>query len=682
LFNYGETKLKKPCVLVEGHYFDMFTCKFIAGDAANALKEPNSIVLTQTMAKSFFGNTDPINKVLKINNDRPVKVTALIADMPGNSTRQFDCIMAFDYSDPNLQRSMTQWHNSSWMVYVQPQSNAGIKHVEKEINDVMNKHNEDHVSTYFLFPMNKWHLYSDFKDGKNIGGPIEYVRLFSIIAVIILLIACINFMNLSTARSEKRAKEVGIRKTLGSDKKHLVFQFFSESMILVLVSFVLAIAAVYILLPSFNQLVNKHLNLDFNNPLFWLVAIGIILISGAVAGSYPALYLSSFSPVKVLKGTFAAGKSAVLPRRILIVGQFVISIFLIAATIIVYQQIQHVKNRNVGYDPNNLIMAPSTPSTDKSFAAMKNDLLRSGQVKSVVRTSSPITEIWWRSPAPDWDGKPANLQLIVNGMAADAGFAKTMGIKILAGRDFSGVPTDSTAMILNKAAVEAMHLKNPVGTLMRSGPNQALTVVGVIDNVVSASPYAPVEPLMMFYQPHNSGYINVRLNDGVQPRDAINTLRAIYTKYSPADIFEYKFIDQEFGKKFAAEELIGNLTNIFAGLAIFICCIGLAGLASFTIEKRFREIGIRKVLGATVRQLLMLIATEFLKLVAIAFVIAVPVTWWLMYHWLQKYDYRVNISIWLFGFVGAMILLLTLAVVAMNTLKAATTKPVKSLRSE
>jgi ABC-type antimicrobial peptide transport system permease subunit len=609
-----------------------------------------------------------------------LKVTAVIADMPGNSSRQFDCITSFDPTDPGVVRAMKEWRNSSYMVYLQTVPNPNIPQLEKAVNKVMFDHNQDKISTYFMVPMSRWHLYSDYKDGKNVGGPIEYVRLFTVIAIIILLIACVNFMNLSTARSEKRAKEVGIRKTLGSDKKQLILQFFFESTMLAFAAFIFSIIAVLLMLPSFNSLVTKQLELHLSNPLFWLGGLTIILFTGIVAGSYPALYLSSFNPVRVLKGTFAVGKSAELPRRILVVGQFVISIFLIAATIIIYQQIQHVKNRDIGYKPDNLIMMPSTRGTDKNFKAMKNDLLKSGLVNSVTRTSSPITQIWWRSPSPHWDGMPGDANIIFSGMQTDVDFAKTMGIKVLKGRDFSGTPGDSVSMLINKAAADAMHVKNPIGLSTQYG-NKKFTVIGLIDNVVMTSPYLPVDPLMVYYAPY-SNEITVRLNAGIQPQKAIELFKNMYAKYSPADIFEYQFVDQEFGKKFTAEELINRLTNIFAGLAIFICCIGLAGLASFTIEKRFKEIGIRKVLGATVNQLLLLIATEFLKLVLLAFVIAVPVTWWLMHNWLQKYTYHVDISIWMFGVVGVLILLLTMIVVSLNTLGAATTKPVKSLRSE
>ncbi|OKS85953.1 ABC transporter permease [Mucilaginibacter polytrichastri] len=680
LLVHGDTKLKKQLASISGRYFDMFTCKFIKGNAATALTEPNSLVLTQSTAKAFFGNTDAVNKTIKISNQL-LKVTAVIADMPGNSSMQFDCLTAFNPTDPQVVSAMKEWGNSSYAVYLETVPNPNIAQLEKDVNKVMLDHNHDKISTYFMVPMSKWHLYSDYKDGKNIGGPIEYVRLFTIIAIIILLIACVNFMNLSTARSEKRAKEVGIRKTLGSDKRQLVIQFFFESMLLALAAFVLAMITVYALLPLFNNLVSKKLYLNLADPLFWIGSVLVILFTGIMAGSYPALYLSSFNPVKVLKGTFAAGKSAVLPRRILVVGQFVISIFLIASTIIIYQQIQHVKNRDIGYNINNLIMIPSTASTDKSYASIKNDMLKSGLVSEVTRTSSPITDIWWKSPSPQYAGMPADANIIFSGIETDLDFTKTIGIKLKQGHDFAGTPSDTSAMMLNQAAVDAMHIKHPVGMLMRYGPKN-YTVIGVIDNVIITSPYEPVDPLMIYFGKNGSSYIDVRLKQGVSPAKAIAFFKGLYATYSPADIFDYQFVDQEFGKKFVAEELISHLTNIFAGLAIFICCIGLAGLASFTIEKRFREIGIRKVLGATVQQLLLMIAQEFLRLVLIAFVIAVPVTWWLMYNWLQKYTYHVNISVWMFGSVGVVILLLTMVVVSLNTLSAALANPVKSLRSE
>jgi len=682
IFSYGDNKIKKTGLTVGGNFFDMFSWKFIKGDPLTALTDPSSIVLTQSAAKTFFGNADPINKILKIDNQENVKVSAVVTDPPGNSTLQFDFVKAFNYSDPDVKKAMNEWTNSSWHVYLQTAPGANVTTLDKNINILKKQHSpDDRVSTYFAFPMNKWRLYSDFKDGKNVGGMIEYVRLFTIIAIIILLIACVNFMNLSTARSEKRAKEVGVRKTLGSGKKQLILQFFSESMILSLIAFILSVIAVYLLLPSFNTLVDKHLSPDLSQPLIWIGALSIIVFTGVIAGSYPALYLSSFNPVKVLKGTFLAGKKAVIPRRVLVVSQFVISILLISATIIVYQQIQHVKNRDLGYNDNNLIMIPSTPDVSKNYPVIKQELLKTGMINAVTRTFSPITEVWWKTPAPDWQGKPEDVQIIVTGFSTDADFTKTLGVKVLQGKDFSGLPSDSSAIMLNKAAVTAMGLKDPIGMQMRYG-SKTYTVTGVTGNVVMESPFKPVEPMMIFYRPDQSNIVDIRLNQSVGLPKALKSIESIFKTYNPSVPFEYQFADQEFGKKFITEELISKLINIFAGLAIFICCIGLAGLASFTIEKRIREIGIRKVLGASANRILLLISKEFLKLVLIAFVIAVPIAWWAMNSWLQKYDYRIDISLWLFVTVGFGILLLTLIVVSLNTLRAATSNPVKSLRSE
>jgi len=683
IFSYGDMKLKKEGYTVNEKFFKVFTWKFIEGNAATAINDPSSIVLTQSMAKAFFGNDNAINKILKIDNDREAKVTAIVEDVPGNSTLRFDYIVPFNYSDEGVKQSMANWANSSWAVYIQTAAGTNMQELDKKITQLKLSHDESDkkISTYFTFPMKKWRLYSDFKDGKNTGGMIEYVRMFSIIAIIILLIACINFMNLSTARSERRAKEVGIRKTLGSGKKQLRVQFFFESLILAFISFIFSIAAVYLLMPSFNNLVNKHLTLDLTKPIFWIAATAIIALTGVIAGSYPALYLSSFNPVKVLKGTFLAGKKAALPRHILVVSQFIISILLISATIIVYQQIQHIKNRDIGYDPNNLIMIPATPDIQKNFAVIKQELLKTGAINSVTRTFSPITNIWWKSPAPDWDGKPANTDILFAGMNTDIDFTKTMGIKMLQGKDFSGTPSDTASMLLNKAAIDAMGLKNPLGMQMRYG-GRKYNVLGITDNVIMESPFKPVDPMMVFFGPESSNSISLRLNKQVQLQTALPSIEMIFKKYNPSVPYEYQFVDQEFGKKFIAEELISKLTNIFAGLAIFICCIGLAGLASFTIEKRIREIGIRKVLGASVSQVLLLISKDFLRLVLIAFCIAVPLAWWGMHSWLQNYIYHITISIWLFIAVGLIVLLLTLIVVSLNTIRAAVANPVKSLRTE
>src|SRR4030095_14399182 len=542
---YKDIKLKKQGYTVSERFFDMFSWKFIKGNAATALPDAYSIVLTQSAAKALFGNDDPISKIIKVDNEYDAKVTAIVADVPGNSTFKFDFINAFNYNNDFLKRAMTNWQNSSWDVFVQVNPGTNMKMLEKSINDIKYQHDEGdkRISTYFAFPMNKWRLQSEFKDGKNTGGMIEYVRLFSIIAIIILLIACVNFMNLSTARSEKRAREVGVRKTLGSGKRQLVFQFFSESIILASIAFVFSVLAVFLLLPFFNDLVDKHLSLDLTQPLFWVNAIALIIFTGVVAGSYPALYLSSFSPVKVLKGTFLAGKKSALPRHILVVGQFAISILLISATIIIYQQIQHIKNRDIGYDPNNLIMVSASEDTQKNYAAIRDELMKTGVIDIVNRSFSPITEVWWKDPDPDWDGKPAGAELIVASMATDVDYTKTMGVKIIEGKDFSGVPADSANMIINEAAVKAMQLKNPLGTQLRYGPNK-YTVIGVTSNIVMESPFKAVDPMLVYFDPRNSNSINIRLKSSVKPQQALKSIETVFKRYNPAFPFDYKFVDQ------------------------------------------------------------------------------------------------------------------------------------------
>jgi ABC-type antimicrobial peptide transport system permease subunit len=682
LFKYGETKIQKKGMTVNEHFFDVFTWNFVKGNPKVALGDPHAITFTESAAKAIFGNKDPIGQVVQMDNDVNYKVAAIIEDVPGNSTLQFDFVTPFNYTDPNTKQQMQEWQNSSWSVFLHMQPGADMDVMNAKINEIKKSHDKnDEISTYFAFPLKRMRLYSDFKDGKNVGGQITYVKMFTIIAIVILLIACVNFMNLSTARSERRAKEVGIRKTLGSNKRQLVMQFFSESIILALIAFVLSIGVVYLLIPSFNELVGKQLHLNIAQWSFWALGVSIIIFTGMVAGSYPALYLSSFNPVSVLKGGTSSGKDGVLPRRILVVAQFAISILLISATVIIYQQINYIKNRDMGYNPNNLVMVNSSSDVNKNYNVIKNELLKSGLVSAVTRTSSPITEIWWKTGGPDYEGKPANASIIFSALATDVDFSKTFGIKMLQGNDFSGAPVDSSTVLLNKAAVTAMGVKNPLGLKIRLGGRES-TVIGVTDNVVMESPFAPVAPVMMFYNKDFSSRVSIRLKDGADLEKSIASIGNIFNRYNPAYPFEYQFIDEEFSKKFLNEQLISRITNIFAGLAIFICCLGLAGLASFTIEKRTREIGIRKVLGATVQQLLSLISKEFLKLVLVAFVIAAPLTWWIMSNWLQNYEFRVSISVWLFAIVGVLVLMLALIVVSANTIKAALTNPVKSLRSE
>ena len=681
---YKETKIKKIGYQVSEHFFDMFSWKFIAGNPKAIFQDPNAIILTQSTAEAIFGKADPIDKILRLpGNNIDVKVVALANDVPENSTIKFDYILPFNYSDEGTKRNMANWTNSSWHVFVQTHANANIAALENQINQIKYKNDatDKQISKYFAFPFLKLRLYGEFKDGKNVGGLIEYVRLFSIISLFILLIACVNFMNLSTARSEKRSKEVGIRKAVGSNKMQLIFQFFSESIILVLISFAISILTVLLLLPQFNLLVEKRIVLDFTNPYFWLVSLLIILITGIVAGSYPSFYLASFNPIKVLKGTFKVGKYASMPRKVLVVGQFAISVILISATIIVYRQISHIKDRDKGYSQDRLIMVSASRDIQKNYAAIKDELLKTLVAESVNRSFSPITQIWWKSPVPQWKGKPANADFIVNMMSADVDFTKTLDVKMIEGKDFTGMPSDSSAVIINRAAVKILGLKKPIGTVFRQG-TQENTVIGIMDDLIMDSPFTPVDPLFIFYSTDNINTLNIRLNKSKPIKQSLTQVENIFKKYNAEYPFEYQFVNEEYAKKYGDEQRIGKLALIFAILAILISCLGLLGLASFVAEQRTKEIGIRKVLGASVANLWQLLSKDFVILVIISCLVAAPIAYYLMNEWLQKYTYHTEISWWIFAASGFVALLITLFTVSYQAIKAAVMNPVKSLKME
>jgi putative ABC transport system permease protein len=681
ILKYNETIIKRKALNVSQEYNDVFQWKVVKGSAARALANPEDIILTASTARSLFGDADPLGKVVRIDNHSDYTVSAVVEDVPSNSSIQFNALLPFNPSSDFVKQASTDWVNCFSQTFIKLQPGTDVTALNKQISVLANSRGEKKNFVYFLHPMDKWRLYSDFKHGVNTGGMISYVKLFTVIAIIILLIACVNFMNLSTAKSEKRAKEVGIRKTLGSERKQLLLQFYSESMIFSFIAFLLSVGAVFLLLPLFNSMINKELHLDILDPLFLLLAFILIVVTGLVAGSYPALYLSSFNPVKVLKGTFLAGKNASIPRKVLVILQFSISVLLISSTILVYQQIQHVKGRDLGYNPNNLISIPSSDNANKNAEVIRNELIQTGLVSAVTRTSSPVTDIWNYTPAPNWKGKPQNADLIMSAMRSDIDFGKTVGARMNQGRDFMNTPGDTSVMLLNTEAVSIMQLKEPIGMEMQYG-NRKYTVVGITDNIVMTSPYAPVKPMMVLLDRRGSAFFLVRLKDGVQPQQALSHIETIFKKYNPQYPFDFSFVDQQFNQKFVTEDLIGKLTNLFAGLAIFICCLGLSGLTAFTIEKRFKEIGIRKVLGASIRQLLFLISKEFLYLVLLAALISIPVTWWLLHNWLESYEYRVTISIWLFAWSCAGVLLLTMVIVWLNSLRAALANPVNSLRSE
>ena len=683
LLTVGDKQLNKTFLNISPEFFDIFTYEVLNGNIDDAVKDPDAVILTESTAQALFGNRDVIGQPVKVNNERTAMVKAIIKDPARNSTLEFESLIPFNPSAANIKRAETDWINCGNRIFLKTQENVDLASLERKVqNLIIENAKSDNPTTKgstLLHPMNKWRLYGDFSNGANVGGRIEYVNLFIWIAVIILIIACVNFMNLSTARSEKRAKEVGIRKTLGSARKALLMQFIAESMLLSIIAFFFAMLIVLTVRPAFSNLLNIEILIPASKPEMWFILLGIVLSTGILAGSYPAFYISSFNPVKVLKGTFLPGKQALLPRKALVVSQFIVSIILISATLIINQQLQFVKNRDKGYNQDNLVMINSSKDTQKNFDAFKNDLLQSGVVASVNKTSGPVTNIFMSTSGIKWKGAPENQNLVIGFVFAGADFAKTLQLKVLDGRDFR--MGDSNSVIFNKEAIKLMGLKNPVGTDI-TWAGKTRKIVGVVNNMVMTSPYGEAEPLMLSYENNWSGRTNVRLIPGKDLKKAIAAIADIYKKHSPEYPFEYQFVDEDFNRKFTNEELIGSLSVIFAGLAIFICCLGLFGLVSSSIERRKKEIGVRRVLGASIRSLLYLMSREFLALVGLAFVIAIPVAWWAMNKWLQSYSYRIDISVSLFFFVGAAILFIAFITVGLNASRAALATPVKSLRSE
>lgn len=685
LLTVGDTKFNKRGFFASYEFLEMFQFPLIKGSAENVLDDTYSIVLTESTAKSLFGEEDPLNKLIKLDNNVDVKVTGILKDVPENSSFQLDYIVPFSLmlaTQEWAKNAEHEWGNNSFQVFAELPEGTAEAQVESEIKDfLMGKQKGDYKRELFLHPMSRWRLYSTFENGKEAGGVVDYVRLFSAIAIFILVIACINFMNLATARSERRAREVGIRKSVGSKRRDLVFQFLGESVLITFIAFILAILITESALPFYNDLVEKQLFIPYLTADFWIFALAMIFITGLLSGSYPALYLSSFNVVKVLKGKIQVGKSASTPRKVLVVLQFGFSIILIVGTIVVYYQIQHVKTRQLGYDQENLISVEYNRDLKKNYETIKQELLRTGVVESVTRSNSPITEIWSNNFI-DWPGKPEDLKVIFATVATEYDYTQTMGIKMLEGRDFSkDYPSDTGAIIINKAGLDIMGLKDPIGQRLNLWGSQK-EIIGIVDNTLMGSPFKAVAPLMMLFDPEWISAVTIRLSKTNDLPGSIKKVEDIFKQFTPAYPFEYKFADVEFAKKFTTIDLIGKLSNLFSLLALLITGLGLFGLAAFTAEQRTKEIGIRKVLGATVTAVVIMISKDFSRLVIIAFVVAAPLAWWGMDVFLERYPYRVNIPWWTFPLAGGFAFIMAIGIVSLQALRAAVDNPIKSLRTE
>ncbi|RIV17253.1 ABC transporter permease [Fibrisoma montanum] len=692
-WNYGHLLVSKDKKInQEGMYVDtglpeMLSLTMLKGSYATALKEPNSILLSASVARTLFGDTDPMNKIIRVDTKRDVRVTGVFDDLPFNSefyeVKFYMPWSAYLIDQPWVKNSLDQWGNHSFQCFAQLADNVDIERVSTKIRDVEKAHSTPQEKPeYFLHPMSKWHLYSDFKEGKNVGGGIQFVWLFGIIGVFVLLLACINFMNLSTARSEKRAKEVGIRKAVGSLRQQLIAQFLSESILVVTFALVLSLLIVLVSLSSFNELAGKQASIPYQSPVFWALLLSFTLLTGLVSGSYPALYLSSFNPLSVLKGTFRVGRWASLPRKILVVLQFTVSITLIIGTIIVFRQIQHAKNRPIGYDRSGLLQISVSTALGGKYDPLRDDLLKTGAVYEMSQSSSPTTGVWSNQIGFEWEGKDPKSVPLFGTIACTHEFGKTIGWKIIDGRDFSrAYSTDTSAFVLNEAAVKLTGLKNIVGKTIRYN-EKPMQVVGVIKDMVMESPYEPIKPTIFMVNYDWANIFNVKLKPGVPVKDALKKVEMVFKKYDPESPFDFKFADAEYDNKFRDEERIGKLARIFAVLAIFISCLGLFGLASFVAEQRTKEIGVRKVLGASVTSLWGLLSKDFVRLVIISFLISAPIAWYFLNDWLQQYEYRTGISWWIFALAGIGATIITLLTVSFQAIRAALMDPVKSLRTE
>lgn len=691
---FGETNIYTNGNAMQEGAPEMLDLNIIHG-VKNGLQEKKSIMLSQSSAKALFGNNKAVGNIIKVNDEDDLIVTAVYKDIPiNNSFSDMEYIIPWKHyitTQEWLEATRDKWDNNSFQLYVQINDNVTMAEVSSKIMDIKKTEAPKLVEfnpRMFLFPMKDWYLRSDFENGQHSGGRIENVWLFGIIGVFILLLACINFINLSTARSEKRAMEVGIRKSMGSRRGQLIFQFLSESFIVVVMSFMVALGIVLLFLNGFNTLASKAIVFPWDNVQFWLISLAFVVTTAFLAGSYPALYLSSFNPVTVLKGTFKAGPYASLPRKTLVVAQFTISVALIIGTLVVMNQIQFSKDRPVGYDKEGLIQIPvmSNEFIGKS-EMMKTQFLASGGATNMTTMGSPMTEIWSNRSGYEWEGKPAGFQEDLAFTEASYDFVETLGLNITEGRSFSkAFGSDSTAVILNETAVKYMGIKNPVGKYIRDSdtenPNPPYKIIGVVKDMIMQSPYSPVKQAMYVFDTSNVAFYDLRLNPDKSTTENLALIEAVFKKNFPNTPFDYQFIDEEYGKKFASEERIASLAKVFTALAIFISCLGLFGLASFVAEQRTKEIGVRKVLGASISQLWLLLSKDFIALVVIALVIASPLAYYIMGRWLQKFSYRTSVGWDVFAIACIGALVITLVTVSFQAIKAATSNPVKSLRTE
>lgn len=689
LTTYNNKKIVSQVAFVDPGFFDMFSFPIVKGNKNKLLQNANSVVLTQKFAETLFGNSDPVGKTIKIDSVNLVTVDAVLQDLPNNTSMQFDYLLSWEYAK-KIGYTDENWQNNSIETYVLLRETTPLEAFNNKIRLVSQNHinvgNNEIRSTneIFAFPYQDAYLYNKSVNGAYTAGRIQLVHLFTWIGSFIFLVACINFMNLSTARSERRAKEVGVRKVVGADRKSLIAQFIVESVLISFAAMILAVGCIILILPAFNNLVEKNLHISLLSGSNWLFLIIFTIITGVLAGSYPAFFLSSFKPLKTLKGKLNSYKRGLSVRSILVILQFSIAIILTIATIIIFQQIQHTKDRDRGYDDNGLLVSSISGELEKNYLNLRNELLASNAVVSVSKNMSPVTDRYSNGMGFSWPGSSeSDKKVSFNRFSTDADAVENLGFTLLSGRDIDiyKYKTDSNAMLLTETAVKSMRLQNPIGQVIH-GDREDWTVVGVIKDFIVDSPYGETLPMIIFGPKSWFTNIHYRLNPNNSTVNNLKTVADIFKKFNPDYPFEYKFINKNFEAKFKETQSIGTLSMLFAVLTIFISCLGLFALIAYMAETRMKEIAVRKVLGASIGQLTSLLSVDFIKLVLMAILIASPIAWWVMDNWLQDYNYRIEIQWQYFAAAGLMAILISLATISFQTIKAALSNPVDSLRDE
>lgn len=687
LFNIGEKSVYASGRYADASLFDMFTLPFVEGNAATAFKDLYTIVITQKTARKFFGDDkNVVGRRVKVDHQQEYVVTGVVRDLPENGTLQFDWVAPFQIYFQQRKEALNSWLSNSPFTYVELEPNADPAAINKKLYNFIQQKAPTAINHLFLFSMNDWRLYGNFENGKQAGGRITYVRMFSLIAWIILFIACINFMNLATARSEKRAREVGVRKVMGAGKRGLIIQFIGEALLMAVFACVLAVLMMWMMLPLTNTLMAKNLTLGLEQPVHILALLTITLICGLVAGSYPSLYLSSFNPVAVLKGLNTKAGGAAFIRKGLVVLQFSVSIMLIICTAIIYQQIQYVKSRELGFNKDHLLSIDLKANMLNNFSAIRQDLLNTGMVENVALSDHPTIYGGNNTNSLTWKGKPENNDVLISTRLAGTGFISTMGMQLLEGRDFAAGNTDSLNVIITSSLARMMGEGSALGKKIEApssnGTSLFLTVTGVVKDYVYGDMYSSPDPVMFYNMTQFGNIMYLRLKATADPVKAVAAIEKVITKANPGYPFNYTFVDDQFNDMFQAEMLVNRLSRVFAILAIMISCLGLFGLAAYTAERRTKEIGIRKVLGATVAGITGLLSKDFLQLVIISCVVAFPLAWWAMSSWLQQYAYRVDIHWWVFILAGIAAMIISLITISFQSIKAAMMNPVKSLKAE